>query len=133
MKQTRTLKERPSRVPAGGHRNILTVQNKDPNYEYRWVNDDKYGQRLQRFRDGGWEIVEDENVKVGEKTVDQGTKLSTANSRYVGGGVTAVLMRIPKEWYDADQKAKWDDLDAKEASMKQGSGVSDYGKISIQR
>lgn len=114
------------RVPVGGHRNILTVADKDPNFVYRWVLDSPG--RIDMFKQGGYEVVVD-NVEVGDATVDRPHKLGSAITM-VRGSATLVLMRIPREWYDEDQKAKQDDIDALEATMK-SSSAGDYGSVHI--
>lgn len=107
-----TRRERP---PVGGLRDILTIANKDPNYEYRWVKD--VPGRIKWLEERGWEIVQDD-LKVGQETVDSPKgKLASALTRFGGGVVTLVAMRIPKEWYDADQAAKQELIDAQEESM----------------
>ncbi len=108
--------ERKERIPVNGARDILTVRNKDPNFEYRWVNDTPG--RLQRFMDGGWEVVTDD-LQVGQKSVDSPSKLGSAITKNVGRSTVGVLMRVPKEWYDEDQMAKQDKVDALEASMQE--------------
>jgi len=41
-------------------------------------------------------------------------------------------MRIPKEWYDEDQKTKQQEIDAIEASMKSDARkAADYGKLEM--
>ena len=96
-KETKT-----KRVPIGGKRDILAVRNQDPNFVYRWVNDTPG--RIERFKEAGYEVVQ-QDVEIGHKTVDRGSKVGSAITRQVGGLLTAVCMRIPKEWYDEDQKA----------------------------
>lgn len=111
--QRETRKER---IPVGGTRDILTVKDKDPNYEYRWVVDAPG--RVKRFQDGGWEVVTD-NLDIGQVTVDSPKgKVASAVTKHGGGNVTLVLMRISKAWYDEDQAAKQDKVDALEASMQ---------------
>ena len=84
-----------SRIPVSAARDILTVHGQDPNYVYRWVLDNpKRPGRLQRFKDGGYEIVTDTN-EIGQSTVDRGKKLGSAITR-PDGGSTLVLMRILK-------------------------------------
>ncbi len=122
--------ERPKRVPVGGPRNILTVAQKDPNYVYRWVND--VPGRIAAFKEGGYEVVTSDN-EVGDKTVDRGSKLGSAITKSVGGQITAVLMRIPKEWYDEDQAAKQKDVDILEATMRDQSQRGDYGSVKVVR
>lgn len=122
--------KRPKRIPVGGPRNIMTVADKDPNYVYRWVND--VSGRIQRFQEGGYEIVTGSN-EVGDNTVDRGSRLGSAITKSVGGLVTAVLMRIPKEWYDEDQAAKMAEVDALEATMQEQAREDRYGTLKISR
>ena len=53
-----TISKAPSgrvkRTPVSG-RNVLTVSGKDPDYEYRVVNDEE--DRITRFKDGGYELA----------------------------------------------------------------------------
>jgi len=100
----------------------------DPAFKYRWVND-KEG-RLEKFKVGGYEVVTSDQ-EVGQNTVDRGSRLGSAITKSVGGAVTAVLMRIPLEWYNEDQAAKMDAIDALEQTMKPQD--ADYGKITITR
>lgn len=111
MTQRPTRKER---IPVNGARDILTVKDKDPNYEYRWVID--VPGRLDKFKQAGYEVVT-ADLEIGQKAVDSNEKLGSAiiTSR---GGATLVLMRIPKEWYDEDQKAKQDKVDALEETLQ---------------
>lgn len=116
------------RIPVGTARDILAVKNQDPNFVYRWVNDTPG--RLQKFKDGGYEIVTAE-TEVGDAAVDRNSKLGSAVTRTVGGILTAILMRIPRQWYEEDQKAKQDDLIAKEKAM--GRSDADYGSLEFGR
>lgn len=123
------------RVPVGAARDILTVQRQDPNYVYRWVLDDpKRPGRLQRFLDGGYEVVTDAH-EVGQNTVDRAKKpLGSAITR-PDGGSTLVLMRILKEWYDEDQAAKADKISDLEKTMIADESASDgrYGGMTVGR
>ena len=130
------MTKRPQRIPVGGARDIITVRDKDPNYVYRWVFDNpKRPGRIQRFLDGGYEVVQDDN-EIGQKTVDRGSKLGSATTRQDSGGLL-VLMRIKKEWYDEDQAAKQASIDALERSMKKdvregripGTDEPGYGNV----
>ena len=124
--------KRPTRTPVGAARDILTVYGQDPNYVYRWVLDDpKRPGRIQRFKEGGYEIVTDTN-EVGQNTVDRGKKLGSAITR-PDGGSTLVLMRILKEWYDEDQVAKAEKIADLEATMlaDEMSGDGRYGTFTV--
>lgn len=120
--------EKRDRVPVGGPRNILTVADKDPNYVYRWVLD--IPGRLEMFKRAGYEVVTDNN-EVGDPTVDRHKQLGSAVT-LVKGTQTLVLMRILREWYDEDQAAKQEEIDALEATMTSGS-AGDYGNIKVNR
>jgi len=123
--------KRPNRIPVSGKRDILTVEGKDPNYKYTWVNDTNG--MVQRFKQGGYEVVE-HDVMVGQNQADHSNPTSKAVSMNVGQGVTAYLMRIPKEWHDEDMKAKQDRIDRSEADLKRtlNSGKDGtYGKVTI--
>ena len=110
--------KRVRRTPVGNLRDILTVRNQDPNYSYRWIAEDPQRPgRSERLKELGYEVVT-EDMEVGQKAVDRNTKVGSAITRLGGGGITLVLMRIPKEWYDEDQKAKQAKVDALEAAMK---------------
>ncbi len=123
--------KRPNRIPVSGKRDILTVEGKDPNYKYTWVNDTNG--MVQRFQQGGYEVVEHE-VIVGQNQADHSNPTSKAVSMNVGQGVTAYLMRIPKEWHDEDMKDKHNRIDRSEADLKRtlNSGKDGtYGKVTI--
>lgn len=131
------VRERKQRIPVSGPRDILTVSDKDPNYFYRWVKDSPG--RVQRFIDGGYEIV-NHQAQVGQRTVDSGSRVGSAVTRNDGGG-TLVLMRISLEWYNEDQEAKLAQIEALEDSMRADGGRNDglggdrpdNGKFKVER
>ena len=120
---------RVTRTPVG-QRNILTVKGKDPAYEYRIVNDVE--DRITQFIEAGYEIVQDEAVVVGDKRASSGTSIGSAKQLSVGQGTKAYVMKIPKEWYEEDQRAKQGQIAATEAAIKTPSG-SDYGSVKLER
>lgn len=132
--EVQAVPERPRRIPVSGPRDVLTVAGKDPNYVYRMVND--VDDRIERFKRGGYEIVTSEH-EIGMSTVERNTrtgKFGAAVTKQVGGGVTAVLMRIPKEFYDEDQAAKAAEIDKTEAAMRElGKKQGEYGEVKIFR
>jgi hypothetical protein len=116
---------RPKRTPIG-QRNVLTVDKKDPNYVYRFVND--ANERVEAFKLNGWEPVPAGEAKVGDSRVEQASPEGSVTSVSVGGGTKAVLMRIPREWFDEDQKAKHDEIDRLEQTMKEDA-QREYGGL----
>ena len=120
--------KRVKRTPVGGPRDILTVSDKDPNYEYRWILD--VPGRFERFKEGGWEPVQ-ADLEVGQKTVDRGSKIGSVVTKAGGSGQTLILMRIPKESYNEDQVAKMAQIDALEATMQAEAKEGRYGSFTI--
>lgn len=121
---------RVSRTPIG-RRNILTVKGKDPNYVYRVVNDT--GDRIQAFLEAGYELVKDQEVRVGDKRVDKTSAEGSISQISVGQGVKAYVMRIKKEWYDEDQLAKQRYINEVEAATKAKALDGNYGNLEISR
>lgn len=120
---------RPKRRPMGdGYRNTLTLSDQDPAYAYRVVNDTEG--RVARAEEGGYEVVTTAQ-ELGDATADSATAVGSAVTRPVGGGVTGVLMRIKREWYDEDQKEKQTKVDASEAGLNQKK-AGQYGGVNIQ-
>lgn len=124
---------RPKRVSLKDQRDQHTFEGRDPNFEYRFVNDieDHLGNRVERFKKAGWTPVQKDEGKVGEARVD-GNQSKTVSyvERTVGRKMKAILMKIPKEWYTEDQAAKQKELDDQEKQMRRDAlENSDYGKL----
>jgi len=123
---------RPTRVPVGA-RNVLTVIGKDPDYEYRIVNDE--GDRIAAFQDAGYEIEKASAVRVGDKRVNnaspEGSLAQVSVSKKTGD--KAFVMKIRKEFYKEDQDAKARKLRQIEDTIKQPSGDGKYGSVKIER
>lgn len=120
-----TADTRKERIPFGVQHSRLTVANPDPNYVYRWVNDDGRG-RIDRATAGGYEFVQaDSDQKVGTGSADGNSDVGSRVSRIVGtqeggAGMRAYLMRIKREWYEQDQKAKQALVDQIDSAIKRG-------------
>lgn len=126
-----TPANRPERIPvSAAGRDILTVANQDPNYVYRWVNDTQG--RIQTYRNGGYELVEATSagtIGVGHQAGDAST-VGEYVTRYMGQEVVAYLMRIPREFYEQDQEAKYRDIQETEARIYGKKDTEDtYGSI----
>ena len=122
------------RIPLG-QRSVLTVpkEDKDPNYEYRFVND-RDG-RIRMFRDAGWEVVKRrERLEVGDPQVGVGNQPGSIVSKSVGKGTVSYLMRIPKEFYREDQETKAEKINETEAGLKmEDKKEGRYGKVKIDQ
>lgn len=110
-----------NRTPLGKVRRKLSYDNQDPDYVYRWVNDNDM--RIRDAIEGGYEFVEKE--KKGDHAGDEDVANTEAG---VGSGISKVvnkngtrafLMRIKKEWYEEDQAEKQKIPDAIEEQIRQ--------------
>lgn len=126
-KSPRTRPQRTSLVNKGK----LHVENKDPNFVYRFVNDVE--DHIEARKEQGYEVVPASDVKIGAKRVEGTSPEGSAASLSVGQGRKAVLMRIPKEWYEEDQQAKSAEVDRIEQTMKEDAARGNYGKLEISR
>lgn len=118
-----------------GQRGRLNVGGKDPNYEYRFVND--IGDRVQMFQEAGYEIVTKEKHSVGDNRLDVASSEGTAASVSVGvkpngEGQRAYLMRQKKEWYSEDQEAKLTKIREFQEALKNPNIDGAYGKIKYE-
>lgn len=132
--QPRVKTNRKERVPVNGaSRNLLTIQHRDPDFRYRWVLNDP--DRVAKFEDGWWEIDTDpRNQKVGDRRVDTpaGTSSSVVETK-AGMGRKYVLMKLPRELWEQDQKAKQDEVDRIEAEIVREAKKDRYGKLEVDR
>lgn len=122
--------QRPVRTPLAS-RNILKVKGKEPGYEYRVVND--VGDRIQMFKDMGYEIVSDDSVQVGDRRVANPTKEGTPVQVSVGGGTKAYVMRQREDWFKEDQATKEARLREQEQAMKADASQGMYGSLKISK
>lgn len=122
------LAKRPARVPLNV-RNVLTAPNR-PGFKRRFVND--VGDRIEMFLNGGWSIVTDEDLQIGDSRAGKATRLGTPHTKNVGQGVTAVLMEIPQDEYDRRQAVKQAEITYQENALRlQAEGEGAYGKVDI--
>lgn len=128
---------RPTRAPVRmGGRNVTTVSGKEPGWSYRIVND--VGDRIEELKARGYEVVT-HDVSIGDRRVASAKGVGTPATLKVGGGITGVLMRIPQEFKDEDDKVKQAEVDKMEEAIKgrvnpaTGQTSGDYGKVEISK
>lgn len=123
--------QRKTRTPIEGiSRSRLRVTGKDAKFEYFIAND--IDNRIEVMQEAGWEVVTDPGVKIGDRRISAVSSEGSAKTVSVGGGVTGVLMRIPKEWYDEDRERK--NLEARsmvDETLKDAKSKSDYGTVKL--
>ena len=121
---------RPQRASLG-KRDRLAIKNKEDGFVYRIVYD--VDDRVELLKGNGYEVCTVEQVgAIGNKRVDNTSSIGSTAHFSVGQGTKAVVMRIPKDWYDEDQRAKQTEIDAIEATMKSDARrAADYGKLEV--
>lgn len=112
-KEGTIVKNERKRVPLKS-RNVLTAPTR-PGFVRRFVNDK--GDRIQRFKDAGYSIVNDE-IQVGDPKIGRSSQLGSDVRPSVGGGMQAVLMEIPEEFYNEDYKAAQDKISRVENEIR---------------
>lgn len=123
---------RPARVPL--HRQNIIKAGTREGYVRRLVND--VDDRIERFKLAGWQPVEGESI--GDPHAGDASSLGSASTKSVGGGVKAMLMEIPRDLYEEDQRDKLKKVDtleeAMESDIKNKLGGSAIGEgIKIKR
>lgn len=122
-------RNRRSRSPIDGRRNILTVKGLAPGMVGRWV--DNTPERVDQLMERGYEPVR-KPVQVGDLSIDSGAVMGEVTTKRVGGGKEAILMQIPEEWYKADQAEKQRIVDERETATKQDAKDKQfYGKVTV--
>ena len=129
--KTKKPESRPERKPIASQNRLVFKGQDKTKYQYRVVND--VPGRVERFKEAGYEIAPeglDQHRIEGGKTVDK--------SISVGGGMSAVLMRQPLEFYEEDKAAKHAKIDKqmeaieKDVPRNSTDSNGNYGSISIK-
>jgi hypothetical protein len=126
------VRNRPERIPVH-ERSVISFKGKDNGYEYRLVNDKE--DRVSIFKDAGYEVVRSD-LGIGDDKAGEGTSLGSIVTKSVGRGIKGVLLRIPKDLYEEDQRKKLEKLKATDAALKNktsNAGEGFYGgKLEIK-
>jgi hypothetical protein len=104
--------KRPKRVPL--HRQNIIHADTKAGFVRRMVNDTD--DRIERFKKAGWTEVE--NAQIGDPHAGDPSSLGSASVKSVGAGMKAILMEIPEEFYQEDQKDKGKKVDTLEEAME---------------
>lgn len=96
---------------------------KDPNYVYRWINDTP-GRVKQLTEQDDYDIVTSDML--GERSdSDRGSGQNV--ERDAGGGMRAILVRKPREYYEQDKAAEQKLVDEIDDALRRGQTQSPEG------
>jgi len=125
--ETRT--ERPRRSFVDDVSDILSVHNKDPDYEYRWVND--VAGRVNRMIQAGYDVVTD-GMDIGVRGSDSGAPNTITVDR--ARNIKAVLMRLRKTYADQDRLDRSNAIAKTEAAFFRSEKEADgrYGEAGYE-
>lgn len=129
MTRESTKSARVARKPLTQRGPQAIAGDKNPEFEYRFVNDT--GSRIQNFKAAGYEFVTGDDLIVGDNRVSDAADLGSAKRVISNDGTTSYLMRIKKDWYEEDQASKAAAIKEQEAAMKQEASTGMYGKLNI--
>jgi hypothetical protein len=127
-----TTSARPKRVPVG-MRPRLAVYGKNPNFEYRWVNDTPGNVALMQRH--GWQVCTNDEVDTGNFRAEQASEVGSLAYSIVDGGtgMKAYVMKISKEEYQEIQDAYDQEANAREESLQPNYNDGEYGSVKIDR
>ena len=128
---SKTTEKRVTRKPLHQRGPHTISGEKDPNFQYRFVND--IGSRIHQMQEAGYEIVTDDDMVVGEARVTDPTAQGSDKRVISKDGTVAYLMKHKTEWYEEDQKAKQAHVDELEQTMKNEASQGMYGSIKVDR
>lgn len=119
--QAPRIQNRPQRVPLA-QRNVISLNGiKVPKgMKVRLFNDVE--DRIPAAMAAGYSFVMSDG-KLGDERCADPSKMGSFITKKVGGGRMGYLMAIPEEFYNEDQKAKQDAVDASEKAMKPRPGA----------
>lgn len=86
----------------------------DPNYHYRWVNDDPG--RIAKFENAGYVVVKSKDAHAADGIGDSVASVA-AGLNVEGRERRTFLMRLPREWHEDDIKEKRKIVDETEAPV----------------
>lgn len=139
------------RIPVHAQRGKLGVTLKPDlrdKFVERWVQDSSEGgTRITKFLNGGYTMVLPEEVEsIGEDLLfesqkEKQTVIRRVANQKLADGKFLYLMKIKREWYEEDQKAKHAEVDLIEQEIvnqsstggNKVSGTETYGEVNIQK
>lgn len=114
------------RESLGEDRNLklhVAADLKDPNFEYRWVND-RPGRVHQMTVQDDWDVVSTDRPDQ-LTAAAEGSVMRRAVDKFTGEN--AVLLKKPKEYFEADRLEKQRPVDAVEKALRSGPAPSPEG------
>ena len=119
--------------PLAGLKLAIPEDAKDPNFEYRWLNDEP-GRIHNKTVNDDWDVVTMDQLKgyvADDNHAGEGTPVTRVIERG-GSGIggqprKAVLVRKRKEYFEEDKRAAQARIDAREEGIRRGAAQAPEG------
>lgn len=127
-----TASARPKRVPVGS-RPRIQVNGKNPNFEYRIVNDTPGNIAL--YLNNGWQTCTNDEVDTGNFRAEQASEVGSLAYFIVDGGtgMKGYVLKISKDEYREIQEAYEAENQAVEQTLRPNFNDGEYGSVKIDR
>lgn len=131
--ETEVKANRPAKRVPVGLRPRIAVVGKDPNYEYRIVNDTPGNVAL--MKQFGWQVCTNDEVDTGNFRAEEASELGSLAYMIVdrGTGMKGYVMKISQDEYKEIQEAFEQESRSLEDTLRPNYNDGEYGKISIDR
>lgn len=104
------------------HFNLAVHGERDPAYEYRWINDDEKGRLARKTVGDDWDVVTDREGVAKEDADSLGSEVSViVGAKKDMSPMRTVLCRKLKEFCDEDRARKAARLDAVDDQIRHGA------------
>lgn len=130
VEEERARRRRRDDMDDGRLRNLAVTGSLDPNYEYRWINDEP-GRVHNLTKQDDWDIVTDEMLgERHEKDRGVGSGVERVVDRVTGK--RAFLVRKPKEYFISDRAKAQRRVDEMDQMIKQGHVPAKDGQETLR-
>lgn len=123
IEQERQRRRRRDDLGTGRLRNLAITGTTDPNYEYRWINDEP-GRVYNLTQADDWEVVKTSELQ-GDKDKSVGTTVERIVDKATGR--RAILVKKLKDYYADDKAKEQARIDEIDEQLKRGGTPSSQG------
>ena len=127
---TEITRERPKRTKNASHQKGPLTSIARPGYRNYFAND--VDGRIDEMMELGYTPVINPNADTSDSADGRESKYGNAVRKSVGGGVKAILMEIPIEWYNEDYAEAQKTVDRSDAALNTNE-TGQYGSVDIKR
>ena len=90
---------------------------------------DKFTEKLNKYGEAGWELVDEASLVVGDSRVKDVSDISSARQVTSDDGTVSFLMKIKKEYYEEDQASKRAINEEQERALQTDASSMGYGTL----